>query len=50
MTGDGHDLTPTGMIRRLSTEMMCDRIVQAWNMMSMKIIMKSFSNWDYKYS
>lgn len=25
---EGYDLTPKGMIRRLSSEMMCDQIVQ----------------------
>jgi hypothetical protein len=36
-----HELTPTGNIRRSSTEM-CDWRVRAWNMASTKIITKSF--------
>jgi hypothetical protein len=38
----GHELTPTGNIRRLLTEIICNWIVQAWNIVSMKINMKSF--------
>jgi hypothetical protein len=42
MAKGGHELTPTGKIRRPSIEMMCDWIVRAWNMVSTKIITKSF--------
>jgi hypothetical protein len=41
ITADGRKL-PTGRIRRLSIEMMCDWTAQAWNMVFTKIIMKSF--------
>jgi hypothetical protein len=41
MAKGGHELMPTGKIRP-STEMMCYWIVRAWNMVSMKIITKSF--------
>jgi hypothetical protein len=41
MAKGGHESTPTGMIRRLSTEMMCDWIVRAWNIVSTKIITKN---------
>jgi hypothetical protein len=42
MAKGGHELMPTGKIRRPSIEMMCDWIVRAWNMVSTKIITKSF--------
>jgi hypothetical protein len=42
MAKGGHEFTPTAKIRRPSTEMMCDWIVRAWNMVSTKIIAKSF--------
>jgi hypothetical protein len=42
MAKGGHELMPTGKIRRPSTEMMCDWIVIARNMASTKIITKSF--------
>jgi hypothetical protein len=38
----GHELTPTRNIRRPLIEIMCNWIVEAWNMVSMKINMKSF--------
>jgi hypothetical protein len=38
----GHELTPTGKIRRSSIEMMCGWKRRAWNMVSTKIITKSF--------
>jgi hypothetical protein len=41
MAKGGHELTPTGKIRP-SIEIMCDWIVRAWNMVSLKIITKSF--------
>jgi hypothetical protein len=41
MAKGGHELTPTGKIRRPSIEMMCDWIVRAWNMVSTKIITKN---------
>jgi hypothetical protein len=41
MAKGGHELTPTGKIRPL-IEKMCDWIVRAWNMVSTKIITKSF--------
>ncbi|PNF31093.1 hypothetical protein B7P43_G16055 [Cryptotermes secundus] len=37
----GHELMPTRNIRRLLTEM-CNWIAEAWNMVLMKTIMKSF--------
>jgi hypothetical protein len=42
MAKGGHELMPTGKIRRLSIEMMCNWIVRAWNIVSTKIITKSF--------
>jgi hypothetical protein len=42
MAKGGHELTPTGTIRRPSNEMMCDWIVKAWDMVSTKKITKSF--------
>jgi hypothetical protein len=42
MAKGGHDLTPTGKIRRPSTEMTCDWIVRAWNVVLTKIITKRF--------
>jgi hypothetical protein len=41
MAKGGHELMPTGKIRRPSIEM-CDWMARVWNMVSKKIITKSF--------
>ena len=42
MAEGGHSLTPTGMIRRPSIELMCSWIVRAWDMVDQRVIVTSF--------
>jgi hypothetical protein len=42
MVEGGHNLTPTGKIRRPSIELMYSWIVRAWDMVDQRVIVTSF--------
>ena len=42
MAEGGHCLTPTGKIRRPSTDLMYSWIVRAWDMVDQRVIVTSF--------
>lgn len=42
MAENVHELTPTGKIRKPSVELLCEWILRAWDMISSKVIEKSF--------